>query len=110
MQIPSLPFTVTDWAKVTPTIIQGETGQGINRVFQIGDLTVRLTEYSAGYLADHWCDQGHVLYVLEGELEAQLKDGRSFVLTPGMSFQVSDSGDSSHRSYSPKGAKIFVVE
>jgi hypothetical protein len=110
MKIPTLPFTVTDWAKVEPVTHPGEKGFAYWRTFNVGDIRIRHVEYSAGYLADHWCDRGHVLYVLEGELESELKDGRRFVLSPGMSYQVSDFGDAAHRSYAPKGAKLFIVD
>jgi hypothetical protein len=79
----------------------GETGEAIWRTFTIGDLRVRQVEYSPGYLADHWCDLGHVLYVLEGELDTELRDGRTFKLLPGMSYQVSNDGDAPHRSSTP---------
>jgi hypothetical protein len=64
----------------------------------------------AGYLADHWCDRGHVLYVLEGELDTELRDGRTFKLRPGMSCQVSDHGDTAHRSSTRTGATLFIVD
>src|SRR5271156_816415 len=96
MKIPTLPFTVTDWSGVPSTVHPGESGQAIWRTFTIGDLRVRLVEYSAGYLADHWCDLGHVLYVVEGQLDTELRDGRKFKLLPGMSYQVSDNGDAAH--------------
>ncbi|WP_201314279.1 DHCW motif cupin fold protein [Dyella sp. EPa41] len=110
MKIPALPFTVTNWAEVPPTKHPGDTGEALWRSFHVGDLRVRLVEYSPGYLADHWCDRGHVLYVLEGELHSELADGRRFVLTPGMSYQVSDWGDAAHRSYTPTGARLFIVD
>ena len=110
MKIPVLPFTVTEWSKVPPTVHPGETGEARWRTLEIGDLRIRMVEYSPGYLADHWCDRGHVLYVLEGELVTELRDGRSFVLTPGMSYQVSDHGDAAHRSATKTGAKLFVVD
>lgn len=110
MKIPELPFTVTDWAKVEPTVHPGETGEAIWRTFEVGDLRVRMVEYSAGYLADHWCDRGHVLYVLEGELISELQDGRSVTLKPGTSYQVSDFGDSPHRSSTTTGVKLFIVD
>ena len=110
MKIPELPFTVTDWSSVPATEHQGETGKALWRTLNIGDLRVRMVEYTPGYLADHWCDRGHVLYVLEGELETELKDGRRFVLKPGMSYQVSDFGDSPHRSATRTGAKLFIVD
>lgn len=110
MKIPTLPFTITDWANMPATDHPGETGKAIWRTFEIGDLRVRHVEYTAGYLADHWCDRGHVLYVLEGELESELKDGRKIMLTAGMSYQVSDFGDAAHRSSTKTGAKLFIVD
>ena len=110
MKIPTLPFTVTDWQKVEPTRHPGDSGEALWRTLTIGDLRVRLVEYSPGYVADHWCDRGHVLFVIEGELETELKDGRKFTLKPGMSYQVSDHGDAAHRSVTKIGAKLFVVD
>src|ERR1700730_18505598 len=71
---------------------------------------VRLVEYSPGYTADHWCDLGHVLYVVEGELDTELRDGRTFKLRHGMSYQVSDRGDAAHRSSRETGIKLFIVD
>ncbi|RDI97208.1 hypothetical protein DVT68_17785 [Dyella solisilvae] len=110
MQIPTLLFTVTDWAGLPVTRHPGESGEALWRTFQVGDLRVRVVDYSPGYLADHWCDRGHVLYVLEGELHTELKDGRRFVLHAGMSYQVSDFGDAAHRSSTPTGARLFIVD
>jgi len=51
-----------------------------------------------------------VLYVLEGELETELRDGRRFTLKAGMSYQVSDFGDAAHRSSTKTGATLFIVD
>src|SRR5512134_2881953 len=110
MKIPQLPFTVTDWSLIPRTEHPGETGMSWWQTFTVGDLRVRMVEYSPGYLADHWCDRGHVLLVLEGELESELKDGRKIRLTQGMSYQVSDFGDAAHRSVTTTGAKLFIVD
>jgi len=67
-----------------------------------------MVEYSPGYVADHWCDKGHILLVLEGELRTELQDGRVVVLKPGMSYEVAD-GAAPHRSATSTGAKLFVV-
>ena len=110
MEFPALPFTVTTWADVKPVTLSGEQGSATIREFNMGELRVRCVEYSAGYVADHWCDRGHVLYVLEGELISELKDGWTFRLSSGMSYQVSDFGDASHRSTTTVGAKLFIVD
>ena len=49
------------------------------------------------------------MLVLEGELVTELRDGREFVLTTGRSYIVAD-GHGAHRSRSPKGAKLFIVD
>ena len=110
MKIPALAFTVTDWAAVPPSSHPGESGHALWRTLDIGDVRVRIVEYTPGYLADHWCDRGHILLVLEGELDTELRDGRTFKLTVGMSFQVSDFGDAAHRASTQTGAKVFIVD
>ncbi len=110
MKLPALPFTITDWSKLAPVEHRGERGTSFWRTFTVGELRVRLVEYSPNYLADHWCDRGHVIYVLEGELNTELRDGRTFKLTAGMSYQVSEHGDAAHRSTTATGAKLFVVD
>jgi hypothetical protein len=109
MRLPEIPFQITDWSSVEPTEHAGEKGVAHWRTRNFGDIRVRIVEYSPGYLADHWCEKGHVILCLEGELHTELKDGRVELLRPGMSYQVGD-GMQAHRSYSPKGAKLFIVD
>ena len=109
MHMSAFPFTVTDWQGVEVAQLPGETGFTRQRVRQFGDIRVRLVEYSAGYLADHWCEKGHILLCLEGELHTELADGRKFVLTPGTSYQVADHAEP-HRSHTKVGAKLFIVD
>jgi len=109
MKIANLPFGTTDWSQVPATEHPGVTGKAWWRTCQFGELRVRMVEYTPGYLADHWCVKGHVLLCLEGELHTELEDGRSFVLKPGMSYQVAD-GAEPHRSSTAVGAKLFIVD
>jgi hypothetical protein len=109
MQIDDLPFGTTDWSQLPRTEHRGESGMAYWRTQQFGKLRVRMVEYTAGYLADHWCSKGHILLCLEGELHTELQDGRRFTLTPGMSYQVAD-GAEPHRSASVIGAKLFIVD
>lgn len=109
MDIDNLPFGTTDWSAVEPTVHPGETGQALWRTRQFGPIRVRMVEYSPGYLADHWCSKGHILLCLEGELLTELADGRRFLLTPGVSYQVAD-GAEPHRSSTATGARLFIVD
>jgi len=109
MEMSGIPFGTTDWSKIERTEHAGETGTSYWRTCHFGGIRVRMVEYSPGYLANHWCVKGHVLLCLEGELHTELADGRTFVLKPGMSYQVADNAEP-HRSYAPAGARLFIVD
>lgn len=110
MQMNQIPFGSTDWSGVPTERLRGETGWADWRVRQFGEIRVRMLVYSPGYLADHWCSKGHILLCLEGELTTELKDGRTFVLRPGMSYQVADGAEPHRSSTGVVGAKLFVVD
>jgi quercetin dioxygenase-like cupin family protein len=109
MKMADIPFGTTDWSTIEPVERPAEQGKAFWRTRQFGDIRVRLVEYTPGYVSDHWCVKGHILFCLEGELHTELEDGRRFVLTPGTSYQVAD-GAEPHRSRAPKGAKLFIVD
>ena len=109
MDMKNIPFGTTDWSQVEATEHPGETGHAVWRTRQFDNIRVRLVEYSPGYVANHWCKKGHILLCLEGELHTELDDGRQFVLTPGMSYQVADEAEP-HRSHTHTGAKLFIVD
>ena len=109
MNMTGIPFGTTDWNAIEKVRYEGERGQAYWRTRQFGDIRVRMVEYTPGYRADHWCEKGHIILCLEGELHTELADGRTFVLKPGMSCQVADLADA-HRSFTPVGAKLFVVD
>src|SRR6476661_7376423 len=109
MVLTDIPFGTTDWNLVEATEHPGETGTVRSRTRRFGPIRVRMVEYSAGYRADHWCEKGHVLLCISGEMETELADGRVFRLTPGVSYQVSD-GAEPHRSSTTTGAALFIVD
>jgi hypothetical protein len=109
MRLSDIPFGITDWQQIGATEHAGEVGVAQWRTRQFGPVRVRLVEYSPGYRADHWCRKGHILLCVAGELETELADGRSFRLTPGMSYQVADDAEP-HRSRTTTGATLFIVD
>lgn len=70
---------------------------------------MRLVEYSNGYLADHWCQKGHVVHCLDGEFIIELSTGEKIRLTKGKTYVVSDEL-SSHRSVSENGVKLLIID
>jgi quercetin dioxygenase-like cupin family protein len=109
MYMSHIPFGTTDWSKVEKTVHRGEQGTAYWQTQQFGDIRVRVVEYSPGYLADHWCRKGHILFCLQGELQTELDDGRTFTLTAGTSYQVADNAEA-HRSSTKTGARLFIVD
>jgi hypothetical protein len=110
MKMSAIPFGTTDWAAVQPTHHTGETGSATWRTQHFGTIRVRMVEYTPNYLADHWCEKGHILLCLDGELETELADGRRFVLKPGMSYQVADGAEPHRSRTGAQGVRLFIVD
>ena len=104
-----IPFQVIDWASIEKTIHRGETGTSSWRTLQFENIRIRIVEYTAGYLADHWCRKGHIVHCLEGEFESEFKGQEKVTLKKGMTYIVSDDA-STHRSYSANGVKLLIID
>ena len=102
-------FQAIDWNSIDQTEHKGETGLALWKTIQNDGLRMRIVEYSKGYLADHWCKKGHIVYCLDGEFISELDNGQKFRLASGMSYIVSDNL-SSHRSFSENGVRLLIID
>ena len=109
MRIPSHPFETIDWSAIPTEQHKGRSGIAIWQTIMVGEIRIRMVEYSPGYVADHWCSKGHTIFCIDGEMETELKDNRKFILKKGMTYQVGEKSDD-HRSSSEKGCKLFIVD
>ena len=105
----TIPFTNIDWNNVPKTEHKGETGMAYWQTLNLDGLRVRMVEYTEGYLADHWCEKGHIVHCLEGEFLSEMADGQEFMLKKGMTYIVSDDL-SSHRSITQNGVKLMIID
>ncbi len=105
----NIPFQTIDWTTIPRTEHKGETGTAYWQTVQLPGLRIRIVEYSAGYLADHWCRKGHIVHCLEGEFTSESADGNHSHFTSGMTYVVSDEL-SSHRSVTQTGVKLLIVD
>lgn len=105
----NIPFEIIDWNKIQKVEHTGESGTSFWQTIQHDGLRVRVVEYSKGYLADHWCQKGHIVHCLEGEFITELDNGEKSLMTNGMTFIVSDNL-SSHRSHSKDGVKLLIID
>ena len=74
-----ISFQIIDWNTVGRTEHAGETGASFWRILEFAGLRIRIVEYTAGYLADHWCQKGHIVHCLEGEFASELENGKVFL-------------------------------
>ncbi len=109
MSTQNIPFTVIDWNLINPTNHPGSQGMALWQTLQYAGLRVRVVEYSAGYVADHWCQKGHIVHCLEGEFITEQENGESFTLKKGMTYIVSDEL-SSHRSVATNAVKLLIID
>jgi len=105
----NIPFQVIDWSTMTSVEYPGQTGAAFWKTLQLPGLRVRIVTYSAGYLADHWCQKGHIVHCLEGDLVTEHENGEKYVLKQGMTYVVSDNL-SSHRSLAEKEVKLLIID
>ena len=105
----NITFQTIDWTSVERIEYKGETGVAFWQTIQFAGLRIRLVEYSNGYLADHWCQKGHIVHCLSGEFISELSTGEKVTLVKDDSYVVTDDA-SSHRSVSINGAKLLIID
>ena len=105
----NIPFQIINWDEVAKTAHPGTAGMAFWQTIQFKGLRVRVVEYSKGYLADHWCQKGHIVHCLDGEFTTEMQNGESYKLTKGMCYIVSDEL-SSHRSITENGVKLLIID
>lgn len=105
----NIPFQTIDWTSVEKVEYKGEEGVAYWQTIQFPGLRIRLVEYSKGYLSNHWCQKGHIVHCLEGELISELSTGEKNKLTKNTTYVVSDDL-SSHRSFSETGTRLLIID
>ena len=104
-----IPFQTIDWNSIEKVEYKGEMGVAFWQTIEFGGLRIRLVEYSSGYLADHWCQKGHIVHCLDGAFVTELSTGEKIALTKDETYVVSDEL-SSHRSFSENGVRLLIID
>lgn len=105
----NIPFQTIDWSIIPKLTVPGETGTVTSQTLQLSGLRIRMIEYSEGYIADHWCQKGHIVHCLEGMLVSEMETGEKYNLSKGMTYVVSDNM-SSHRSATKEKVTLLIVD
>lgn len=109
MKIEQHPFETINWSAIEKVKHAGKKGFALWQTIMMGDIRIRMVEYSAGYIADHWCNKGHVIYCIKGKMRTELGDGRKMKMRKGMTYHVGDNSEA-NRSISKKGCTLFIVD
>jgi hypothetical protein len=104
-----IPFQTVNWGNIEKKEYKGETGTAYWQTIQLGGLRIRKVIYSEGYLADHWCQKGHIVHCLEGNFITEMVNGQQTNLSKGMTYVVSDDL-SSHRSIATNGVELLIID
>jgi len=105
----NIPFHAIDWTSIPKVEYKGQTGTATWQTIQFPGLRIRIVEYSKGYLADHWCQKGHIVHCLDGEFTSEMQNGEVTTFEEGMTYVVSDDL-SSHRSSSKDGVRLLIID
>ena len=110
MRLKDLSPGAIDWPREPVAVQPGETGAAASRGRMLGDTQLRIVDYGAGYLADHWCGKGHILFVISGTLTIEHQDGNRYELAPGMSWHAANGEGPPHRVLCKDGAQAFIID
>jgi hypothetical protein len=58
----NITFQTIDWDQIEKTEHAGEAGAAFWQTLQYPGLRMRIVTYTPGYLADHWCQKGHIIH------------------------------------------------
>lgn len=105
----NIPFQSINWKKIPRIEHEGETGIAFWQTINYDGLRIRIVEYSKDYVADHWCEKGHIVQCLEGTFVSELQNGKTIELKKGMTYVVSDYL-STHRSIAKNGVKLLIID
>ena len=80
------------------------------KLFQQGSRQLRLVEFTSGEVAPHWCDQGHIGFVLSGALDIDF-GGRIVSFKEGDGIFIPSGQSSAHKATSiTPGTRLVMVE
>ena len=92
LKLIDLPSSMTDWSTLPSSEHPGESGRATAQAnpgeppcarASFGGIQLRMVEYSASYVGDHWCHKGHLTFVVSGQMVIEHEDGRSLTLPAG---------------------------
>lgn len=100
------PFKVSfesmEWQQIRPDVRQ--------KIYCEGSRQIRLVEFETSDGAEHWCESGHIGYVLKGSLQISF-DGKVVAFKAGDGLFIPSGAATKHRSVQiSSGTQLLMVE
>jgi len=97
-----IDFSALPWDQVRPDVRQ--------KVYREGARQVRLVEFDTSDGAEHWCETGHIGYVLKGSLSISF-DGQVLNFSAGDGLFIPDGHATRHRAVRiAAGTQLLMIE
>lgn len=97
------------WNHVAAEKVDGLSGYANIKTQVLGSIKIRQVDYSPNYEADHWCEKGHLVFVLSGQLVLEHKDNKVQTLNKDSVYVVGDDS-MAHKAKSNEGATVIIVD
>jgi len=95
-------FDAMEWQQIRPDVRQ--------KIYCEGSRQIRLVEFETSDGAEHWCETGHIGYVLKGGLSISF-DGQVISFKAGDGLFIPAGAASKHRSVAiSRGTQLLMVE
>lgn len=97
------------WQSLPSQKTLGTKGFTTSKAVEFSDFKIRELCFSDNYEADHWCEKGHIIHVVEGELIIEFDNGSQDAVKAGNSYVIGDNG-SSHKVKTTKETKVIIID
>lgn len=109
MDINIIENLAIDWQTIPQQASNGTTGFVIAQTLELPTFKIRLLQFSANYEADHWCDKGHIIHVLKGDLIIAYNDDSTSTITQGNSLILGDN-IKAHKTKTMEPTQILIID
>ena len=97
-----VPFDAEEWVEECPGVRA--------RVREDAGARWAIVEYAPGAGRPDWCEVGHHIQVLAGEIEYELKSGGSVVAHAGQGLLLGDDDEHRGRNRGAVPARLLVID
>lgn len=109
MEIKTLENIPINWEDIPTEKSNGITGFVLSKTVELPTIKIRQLNFSESYEADHWCEKGHIFYVIKGTLIIAYDDGSQITIPTGNSLILGDN-ISAHKAITETETQILIID